>query len=173
MQADAPPASLLPHRERDRHERPPGPLEIYGDGVVEPERASRRPGGGGWGEGACEKAELKGLARRSPLLAAAIAVAMISLTGIPPTMGFFGKFQVFAAAIRADHVTLALIGVILSVLSAYYYLHVIEVMYFAEPEGEAPDDWPWLVAELRESMARLLVITSAVVVIGPAAFLIL
>jgi NADH-quinone oxidoreductase subunit N len=75
---------------------------------------------------------LSGLSRRKPYLAAMIAIFMFSLAGIPPLAGFFGKFYVFMAALEANLVTLAVIGVLSSVVSAFYYLRVVKVMYFDE-----------------------------------------
>jgi len=74
--------------------------------------------------------DLRGLARQQPLLAASIAVFMFSLAGIPPLAGFFGKLYVFMAAVDADLVPLAIIGVLASVVGAYYYLRIVKVMYF-------------------------------------------
>jgi NADH-quinone oxidoreductase subunit N len=85
--------------------------------------------------------DYKGLARRSPLLALALAYFMLSLTGVPPTGGFSGKFFVFRAAIEADLVWLAIIGVITSVVSGYYYLRVVYMMYMMDGEGEVQDGW--------------------------------
>lgn len=76
--------------------------------------------------------ELSGLAQTRPLMAAALAIFMFSMAGIPPMAGFFGKFYVFAAAVDSGLYMLAVIGVALSVISAYYYLKVIKVMYFDE-----------------------------------------
>jgi NADH-quinone oxidoreductase subunit N len=78
--------------------------------------------------------DLSGLGRTQPLLAAALAIFMFSLAGIPPLAGFFGKLYVFLAAIEADLVPLAVIGVLTSVIGAYYYLKVVKVMYFDEAE---------------------------------------
>lgn len=80
-----------------------------------------------------------GLARTSPLLAAAMALAMLSLTGVPPTVGFVGKFYIFSAAIQAGYLDLAIIGLLASVVSAFYYLRVIVVMYMHEPSREAAE----------------------------------
>lgn len=80
--------------------------------------------------------DFKGLGIRSPLLALAMAYFMLSLTGVPPTGGFSGKFYVFRAAIDADLVWLAVIGVITSVVSGYYYLRVVYLMYMFDGEGE-------------------------------------
>ncbi len=76
--------------------------------------------------------DLAGLGSRQPLLAAALAVFMFSLAGIPPLAGFFGKLYVFLAAIQAGLVPLAVIGVLASVVGAYYYLRIVKVMYFDE-----------------------------------------
>ncbi|MCB9420848.1 MAG: NADH-quinone oxidoreductase subunit N [Ardenticatenaceae bacterium] len=85
--------------------------------------------------------DYKGLAKRSPLLALAMAYFMLSLTGVPPTGGFSGKFFVFRAAIEANLVWLAIIGVITSVVSGYYYLRVVYMMYMMDGEGEVQDGW--------------------------------
>ncbi|MGH7559015.1 MAG: NADH-quinone oxidoreductase subunit N [Gemmatimonadota bacterium] len=77
-----------------------------------------------------------GLGYREPLLGAAMALFMFSLTGIPPTAGFFGKFTIFAAAVDAGYVVLAVLMVIASVISAYYYLKVVVAMYMRAPERE-------------------------------------
>ena len=76
--------------------------------------------------------DLRGLARQQPLFAAAIAIFMFSLAGIPPLAGFFGKLYVFMAAVDADLVPVAVIGVLASVVGAYYYLRIVKVMYFDE-----------------------------------------
>ncbi len=74
--------------------------------------------------------DLSGLAKEKPLMALAMAIFMFSLAGIPPLAGFFGKFYVFMAAINAGLYTLAILGVLASVVSAFYYLRIIKVMYF-------------------------------------------
>lgn len=76
---------------------------------------------------------LAGLSRSRPGLAAAFAIFMFSLAGIPPLLGFWPKFAVFTAAMNAHLYTLAIIGVIASVIGAYYYLRIIKTMYFDEP----------------------------------------
>ena len=60
---------------------------------------------------------------------------MLSMAGIPPFAGFFGKFYIFVAALKADLILLAVLGVISSVISAFYYLRIIKVMYFDEHEN--------------------------------------
>src|SRR6201747_908301 len=77
--------------------------------------------------------DLSGLARTNPLLAFFFAMLLFSLAGIPPLAGFFAKFYVFVAAIKAGLFTLAVVGVLASVVGAYYYLTIIKVMYFDEP----------------------------------------
>jgi NADH-quinone oxidoreductase subunit N len=77
--------------------------------------------------------DLAGLSRTNPLLAFVFAMLLFSLAGIPPLAGFFAKFYVFVAAIKAGLFTLAVIGVVTSVVGAYYYLSIIKVMYFDEP----------------------------------------
>jgi len=83
--------------------------------------------------------EVAGLSRRRPLLAAALTVFLISLTGIPVSAGFVGKFYLFTAAVDGGYVALAIVGVLMSVVSAYYYLGVVVAMYMREPVGE--DVW--------------------------------
>ena len=87
------------------------------------------------GEEADQVADLTGLAWRSPALAAAMAVFMVSLAGLPPTAGFFAKFYVFAAALDAGQSALAIIGVLTSVVSAYFYLRVVYTMFTGEPRA--------------------------------------
>jgi NADH-quinone oxidoreductase subunit N len=94
---------------------------------------------------ALEKAEGKGLelndyaglARKYPLLAASMAVFMLSFIGVPPTIGFMGKFYLFRTVIEGGYLGLALIGVFTSLISAYYYLRIIVIMYMREGEPEA------------------------------------
>ncbi len=76
---------------------------------------------------------LSGLSRSRPALAAAMAMFMFSLAGIPPLFGFYAKFAVFDAAVRAGLFPLAAIGIAASVIGAYYYLRVVKTMYFDEP----------------------------------------
>ncbi|MFD1611391.1 NADH-quinone oxidoreductase subunit NuoN [Sphingomonas tabacisoli] len=77
-------------------------------------------------------ASLSGLSRTSPGLAAALAIFMFSLAGIPPLLGFWSKFVVFDAAVKAGLWPLAAIGIAASVIGAYYYLRVVKTMYFDE-----------------------------------------
>lgn len=84
--------------------------------------------------------ELAGLARRSPWIAGIMALFMLSLTGIPPTAGFFAKFYLFTAVVDAGLAWLAVIGILFSVVSAFYYLRVIVYMYMRSADGEAAAD---------------------------------
>jgi len=77
--------------------------------------------------------DFAGLSRTNPLLAFFFAMFLFSLAGVPPLAGFFGKFYVFLAAIHANLFTLAVIGVVTSVVGAFYYLSIVKVMYFDEP----------------------------------------
>ena len=78
-----------------------------------------------------------GLARKHPALAAAMTVFMLSLIGLPPTVGLVGKFYLFRAVIAGGFTGLAIIGVLTSLISAYYYLRVVVIMYMRDGEPEA------------------------------------
>ncbi len=80
----------------------------------------------------------KGLAKRSPLMAAAMALFMVSLAGFPPTAGFFGKLYVFLAAIKSGYILITILAVVASVISVYFYLRVIVMMYLKEEDEEVP-----------------------------------
>ena len=86
--------------------------------------------------GSSEISGFAGLARSGPTLAAVAVVLLLSLTGIPPTGGFLGKFYIFAAAMNSrEWAWLAVVGIVNSVISLYYYMNVVRVMYFAKGEG--------------------------------------
>jgi NADH-quinone oxidoreductase subunit N len=101
--------------------------------------------------------DLSGVARTHPVMAFCFAAMMFSLAGIPPLAGFFAKFYVFAAAIDANLVTLAVIGVVTSVIGAYYYIRIVKVMYFDEPKE------PY--APMTTSLKVVLGLSSAVVLL--------
>ena len=84
-----------------------------------------------------ELSDYAGLGTRRPWLAASMAIFMLSLTGIPPMVGFAAKWYIFGAAVQAGFVGLAVLGVLCSAISAFFYLRVIVIMYMREPEGEA------------------------------------
>lgn len=84
-----------------------------------------------------------GLGKKHPWLAAAMTVAMLSFTGIPPTLGLVGKFFLFRTAIAGGFIGLALIGVLTSLVSAYYYLRVVVMMYMRDGDPQVRNE-PWL-----------------------------
>jgi NADH-quinone oxidoreductase subunit N len=84
-------------------------------------------------EGSEDIYSFTGLAQTRPMLAMAIAVILLSMAGIPPFAGFFGKFFIFLAALKSGLYGLAIFGVISSVVAAFYYLRIIKIMYFDEP----------------------------------------
>jgi NADH-quinone oxidoreductase subunit N len=101
--------------------------------------------------------DLSGLARTHPVIAFCFAAMLFSLAGIPPLAGFFAKFYVFAAAVQAGLFTLAVIGVVTSVIGAYYYIRIVKIMYFDEPvAGFEP---------MPASLRVVLAVTSAVVLL--------
>jgi NADH-quinone oxidoreductase subunit N len=103
---------------------------------------------------------LAGMGRRSPLLAGILSFALISLMGIPPTVGFMGKLFIFNAAVNADLVWLVIIAVVNSVVSAYYYMNIIRIMYLKQAEDGSSISVPM------PSWAALAVVTAAVAVLG-------
>ena len=97
------------------------------------------------GEMVEEISDLAGLSKSNPMLAAALLVFMFSMAGIPPLAGFFGKLYIFLAAIEAQLYILAIIGVVASVVGAYYYLRIVKIMYFDEAVRairSADGQWP-------------------------------
>ena len=81
--------------------------------------------------------DFKGLSQRKPWYAFLMLIIMFSMAGVPPTVGFYAKLAVFQAVIAAGYVWLAVIGVLLAVIGAFYYLRVVKVMYFDAPEPES------------------------------------
>ena len=82
--------------------------------------------------------DLQGLAQTQPWAAAIMALFMFSLAGVPPAAGFFGKFYVFIAAVHAQQYSLAVIGLVASVVGAAYYLKIVYTMYFQPAKREYP-----------------------------------
>ena len=107
-------------------------------------------------------ADLGGLSRTRPGLALALAMVMFSLAGIPPLFGFWGKFVVFQAAVQADFVALAAIGIAASVIGAFYYIKIVKVMYFDEPADVVTGRSDW-------AHQALLVVTA--VIMSPLGYL--
>jgi NADH-quinone oxidoreductase subunit N len=84
--------------------------------------------------------DFKGLNQRSPWYAFMMLLAMFSLAGVPPTVGFYAKFSVIAAAVDVGFVWLAVVAVLASIVGAFYYLRVVKLMYFDDPVDTAPID---------------------------------
>ena len=82
--------------------------------------------------------DYKGLNARNPWMAGLIMLTMFSLAGVPPFLGFWAKLSVLRAAIQGDMLWLAIVGIVFAVIGAFYYLRVVKVMYFDEPEGVVP-----------------------------------
>lgn len=95
--------------------------------------------------GSDEIKDFAGLSRRSPYLAVAMMLALLSLAGIPPLAGFFAKFFVFQAAVGAGLIRLAIIGVLNAIVGLYYYLTIIKVMYVDRTEQPEDEDDPVMV----------------------------
>ncbi len=93
--------------------------------------------------GSDDLAAYQGLARRSPGLAAALALFLISLAGIPPLAGFIAKFFVFAAVIREHYTVLAIAAALNSAVAAYYYFRIVKTVYLSEPSDPRPIALPW------------------------------
>lgn len=101
--------------------------------------------------------ELSGLSQSNPLMAFCLAMLLFSLAGIPPLAGFFAKFYVFSAAIEAKLYYVAVLGVIASVVGAYYYLRIVKIIYFDKPKGAFEAMTPALKGVLALSSAVVLV----------------
>lgn len=110
--------------------------------VIALEKADPSTGSGQAPKG-LEISDYAGLGRRKPALAAAMTIFMLSLTGMPPTLGLIGKFYLFRTVIEGGFIGLAVIGVLTSLISAYYYLRVVVTMYMREGEPETTGE-PWL-----------------------------
>ncbi len=82
--------------------------------------------------------DLKGLSKRSPWIAFLLLILMFSMAGVPPTAGFFAKFSVIEALVKADLVWVAVVAVLFAVVGAYYYLRIIKLAYFDPPETDLP-----------------------------------
>jgi NADH-quinone oxidoreductase subunit N len=114
--------------------------------------------------------DYKGLAKSHPLAAAIMLIFMFSLTGIPPTAGFVGKFYLFNAAVRAGYTWLAIVAVMFSAVSAYFYLRVVMYMYMYDRDGEP------VTLSLSPALGLAILITALMVIfigIYPSPFLML
>ncbi len=104
--------------------------------------------------------DLAGLATRSPALAGAMALFMVSLAGLPPTAGFFAKFYVFTAVLDSGHVGVAIVGVLTTVISVYYYLRVAYAMFIGQSKEEVT------ITGSRWTTTALVVAAAGVLVLG-------
>ncbi len=101
--------------------------------------------------------DYSGLNRRSPFLALALFIFLLSLAGVPPLAGFLGKIYVFAAAVKEDLIFLLIVGLVNIVIAMYYYLVVVKKLYISEPSDPAPITVPWaLKAVIYVSLAGVL-----------------
>jgi NADH-quinone oxidoreductase subunit N len=108
----------------------------------------------------CERIEdLKGLNRRSPLLAGALLILMFSLAGIPPLVGFYAKLMVLQAVIQSGAIWLAIVAIFFSLIGAFYYLRVVKVIYFDEPATDS------VVPNVASVPASMLTVNIALVVL--------
>ena len=87
--------------------------------------------------------DLSGLSKNHPMLALSFLIILFSLAGIPPLAGFFAKFYVFMAVIEANMYALAIIGLVTTVVSAFYYLRIIKVIYFDKPKKPFEESYDW------------------------------
>ncbi len=87
--------------------------------------------------------DLSGISRNQPILALSFLILLFSLAGIPPLAGFFAKFYIFMAVIEAKMYTLAIIGLVTTVVSAFYYLRIIKIIYFDKPKKEFDKIYNW------------------------------
>jgi NADH-quinone oxidoreductase subunit N len=105
-----------------------------------------------------EISDLAGLSKSHPFLALAMAIFMFSMSGIPPLAGFFGKLYIFLAAIDAGLYALAIIGILTSVVAAFYYLRIVKIMYFDDLEDA-------LERPIRREISAVLAATSLVILL--------
>ena len=87
--------------------------------------------------------DLSGLSKNHPLLALGFLIILFSLAGIPPLAGFFAKFYIFMSVIESEMYTLAIIGLLTTVVSAFYYLRIIKIIYFDKPKKAFEENLDW------------------------------
>ncbi len=106
--------------------------------------------------------DIAGLSRAKPVIALILAGMMLSLAGLPPMFGFWGKFVVFQAAVQADLILLAALGIAASVIGAFYYLKVVKVMFFDEPAG---------VVQGRSETGHWVLLIGTAIIVSPLGYL--
>ena len=123
------------------------------------------------GEHVEQISDLSGLVKNRPGMALALGALMFSMAGIPPLAGFLGKFYIFVAAVNAGFVPLAIIGVLASVVGAFYYLRIIKIMYFDEPADafDKPDFVPSAIFVISAALMVIYFVVPAPLVGGAAA----
>ena len=87
--------------------------------------------------------DLSGLSKNHPILAISFLIILFSLAGIPPLAGFFAKFYIFMAVIEAKMYAFAIIGLVTTVISTFYYLRIIKVIYFDKPKKPFDESYDW------------------------------
>ena len=87
--------------------------------------------------------DLSGLSKNHPMLALSFLIIFFSLAGIPPLAGFFAKFYIFMAVIEAEMYVLAIIGLLTTVVSSFYYLRIIKIIYFDKPKKPFEESYDW------------------------------
>jgi NADH:ubiquinone oxidoreductase subunit 2 (chain N) len=105
----------------------------------------------------------KGLGLRQPVLGAAMSIFMFSLAGMPPLAGFMGKYSIFVSAIKADVIIGSILGILTSVIGAYYYLRVIVYMYFLKPDQERTES---VLPAGRGTLAGAVILSLVLLVLG-------
>ena len=102
-----------------------------------------------------------GFGFKRPFLGVAMTICLLSLMGIPPTAGFAGKFYIFAGAVKAGYIWLAVLGVLNSAVSLYYYLRVMVYMYFREPS----EDFGWVQSNA-QTMVSIVLALAGILILG-------
>jgi NADH-quinone oxidoreductase subunit N len=102
---------------------------------------------------------LAGMGYKRPVLAVALCIFIFSLMGMPPTAGFAAKFYIFAGAIKAGYVWLAVIGVLNSAVSLYYYLRIMVSMYFKDPQ----EDFSWVTMNTATAISIVIALAGVLV----------
>jgi NADH-quinone oxidoreductase subunit N len=102
--------------------------------------------------------ELSGLSKNHPMIALSFIIILFSLAGIPPLAGFFAKFYIFTAVIEANMYMLAIIGLLTTVVSAFYYLRIVKIIYFDKSKNpfDQNDDWGLKLSLIFSSLVILL-----------------
>ena len=110
--------------------------------------------------------ELSGLSKSNPVISVCLAIIMLSMAGIPPFIGFFGKFYVFIAAVESELYLLAVLGVLASVISAFYYLRIIKGMYFDDKTDS--EIFEFTISNEAKVILTILMITISFFIVRPS-----